>query len=205
MAVLSPGGMLVPLLRCEALAVPSPSSVSIEIFDPSDTATLELLRDCRRTAFDSTKQNWLNSEVDFRDATNAASGKNLCAVAVCESTKTVVGSADLTPRGKASNYRSVIANVFVRPDRRGEGIGRRLLSEGIEGVLVAALPEANRPEGSAVLSLEVYTQNTPALSLYRNLGYEPSSPIHAGSLALADALGSNLVVSLSKTVPVPDN
>jgi len=56
---------------------------------------------------------------------------------------------------------------------------------------------------TAVLSLDAYTQNKPAIELYLKIGYEPSSLIHAGTLALANTLNANLVVSLSKSVCVP--
>jgi hypothetical protein len=64
------------------------------------------------------------------------------------------------------------------------------------------LPPENRAAGEAVLSLDVYTHNTPAFKLYEDLGYEPSSAMHSGTLALANAINANLVVKLSKTVPI---
>ena len=176
------------------------SDVRIELFDPSDTNTLSKLQDCRRTAFDATKQNFLNSETDFINAKSAVEGKNLCAIAI-GSEGEIIGSADLTPKLKGVN---TITNVFVRPDRRGEGIGKLLMEEGIETVLANALPEENKllESNEAILSLDVYTQNTPAITMYQKMGYEPSSPIHSGTLAVANALNSNLVVSLSKKVSI---
>jgi GNAT superfamily N-acetyltransferase len=174
--------------------------IAIELFDPTDERTLGLLQECRRTAFAANKENFLDSERDFVAAKSVVDGRNLCAIALDTEDGTVVGSADLAPKMKGVN---VITNVFVRPDQRGKGLGRRLMVEGIEGVLANNLPPENRAgEGEAILSLDVYTHNTPAFKLYEDLGYEPSSAIHSGTLALANAINANLVVKLSKTVPI---
>jgi ribosomal protein S18 acetylase RimI-like enzyme len=173
--------------------------IAVELFDPTDERTLALLQECRRTAFAANKENCLDSERDFVAAKSAVDGKNLCAIARDTEDGTVVGSADLAPKMKGVN---VITNVFVRPDQRGKGLGRRLMVEGIEGFLANNLPPENRAAGEAVLSLDVYTHNTPAFKLYEDLGYEPSSAMHSGTLALANAINANLVVKLSKTVPI---
>eukprot|EP00536_Pseudo-nitzschia_multiseries_P011986 jgi/Psemu1/290005/fgenesh1_pg.436_\ len=174
----------------------------------------------------------MNSERDFVDARSVLDGKHLCVVAVDTSSNSnsnsneleIVGSADLYPRGDGKT--NTVMNVFVRPDQRGRGIGRRLMVEGIEDVLVPLLEEPNArpffddndgggggdaqqqqqqppPLQRAVLSLDVYTQNTAAIELYLKLGYEPASPMHAGTLGLARAIRANLVVTLSKTVVAP--
>jgi ribosomal protein S18 acetylase RimI-like enzyme len=208
---------------CEALSAPTPSissklgelfgggnnsnnnqnGVSIELFDPTNKASLQQLQDCRRSSFAATKQSWLDSERDFVDAKNVVEGRNLCAIAIERTTNTIVGSADLTPKKSGEN---VVTNVFVTPQERGRGIGRRLMVEGIEGVLASSLPLENREKEStnAVISLEVYTQNTPAIRLYQDLGYEPAGVANAGTLALANALGTNLFVKLSKTVSIQE-
>lgn len=174
--------------------------ITIKLFDPENDRALKLLRDCRRTAFDTSKKKFLNSERDFIAAQSVVDGKNLCAVAI-DGKGDVVGSADLTPNDGGTN---VVTNVFVRPDLRGKGIGKRLMVEGIEIVLADELPARNLVEAGnkAVLSLDVYTRNTAAIKLYQKLGYEPSSPIHAGTLALANALNSNLLVVFSKTISI---
>ena len=87
------------------------------------------------------------------------------------------------------------------------------MTEGIEGVLAAkAVPSNSNSDSDSdaasavgvgvvvVMELDVYTNNKAAFRLYQKLGYEPSSAMHSGTLALAKTLGANLVVSLSKTV-----
>lgn len=193
-------------------------NIRIELFDPNDEKRLRSLRECRRTSFPASKANFLNSERDFIAAKKAVEGTNLCAVAIRGGNGNgndidIVGSADLTPRPKSTGYQNTITNVFVRPDFRGRGIGRLLMEEGVERVLAENLPETHKQRVSgdadapttaatATLSLDVYTQNTPAIKLYQSMGYEPASAVHAGTLKLANTLGTNFVVTLSKTVPL---
>jgi ribosomal-protein-alanine N-acetyltransferase len=69
--------------------------------------------------------------------------------------------ADVTP-----NYGRDIGHVkdlAVRPDARGEGLGRRLLDEALTAVTL---------EGAAIVKLEVRAGNDTALSLYRDVGFE---------------------------------
>mmetsp|Transcript_13524 Transcript_13524/g.33994 ORF Transcript_13524/g.33994 Transcript_13524/m.33994 type:complete len:216 (+) Transcript_13524:3-650(+) len=187
--------------------------VRIELFDSKNQAMLQNLQECRRTAFQANKQNWMDSERDFVKAKSVTDGKNLCAVAIDNSNGKIVGSADLTPQKKGKN---IVTNVFVTPDQRGKGIGKLLMTKGIEGVLVRALPSANIKNGNSntntntnsnaavvVIELDVYTNNKAAFQLYQKLGYEPSSSMHSGTLVMAKTLGANFVVSLSKTVKLP--
>jgi ribosomal-protein-alanine N-acetyltransferase len=72
----------------------------------------------------------------------------------------VVG--DVTPNhGRDIGH---IKDLAVREDARGEGLGRRLLTEAL-GVLAAG--------GARVVKLEVRTDNEVAQSLYRDVGFEP--------------------------------
>jgi len=60
--------------------------------------------------------------------------------------------------------RGVIENLYVRPDRRGQGIGSALLGTA-EGRL--------RDAGVDVIALEVMAPNDDARRFYRRHGYEP--------------------------------
>jgi ribosomal-protein-alanine N-acetyltransferase len=69
--------------------------------------------------------------------------------------------ADVTP-----NYGRDIGHVkdlAVRPDARGVGLGRRLLSQAIRRMAT---------DGAALVKLEVRASNDPALALYRDEGFE---------------------------------
>lgn len=59
-------------------------------------------------------------------------------------------------------YRGVVRNIFVVPERRGEGIGAALL-DGAERALEAA--------GADVVSLEVLAANRSARRFYEGRGY----------------------------------
>jgi ribosomal protein S18 acetylase RimI-like enzyme len=60
--------------------------------------------------------------------------------------------------------RGVVENIFVRPDRRGEGIGSALL---------AAAERRLAARGVDVISLEVMADNETARRFYRRAGYAP--------------------------------
>lgn len=61
-------------------------------------------------------------------------------------------------------WTSRIAAMGVVPDLRGQGLGRRLLTEAVE--------EA-RSRGDRAVLLEVIEQNTPAVRLYTSFGFRP--------------------------------
>lgn len=58
-----------------------------------------------------------------------------------------------------------IKDLAVRPDARGQGVGRRLLREALFGLALA---------GATVVKLEVREGNDAARSLYRDEGFEPT-------------------------------
>ena len=59
--------------------------------------------------------------------------------------------------------RGTVTNLFVVPERRGEGIGSRLLEAAERGLASA---------GAAVVGLEVMAENDRAREFYRSHGYE---------------------------------
>ena len=80
---------------------------------------------------------------------------NLCVVA---EEGAIVGYCDGFLAGEGGD----VASIAADPARRGEGIGRALLS--------AFLREA-RVRGASLIHLEVSIANAPALALYRALGF----------------------------------
>ncbi|RLM56847.1 GNAT family N-acetyltransferase [Halobellus sp. Atlit-31R] len=61
-----------------------------------------------------------------------------------------------------------VKDLAVRPDARGEGVGRKLLRDALFGLSLA---------GAAVVKLEVREGNEVARSLYREEGFEPTRRI----------------------------
>ena len=134
-----------------------------------------------------------------------------------DSNPRIVGTADLQPQYNYINKqkqfipKGIISNVFVRPDERGKKFGQQLMIEGIETILVPELynnrledptARAEAQSKGITLTLEVYTQNTPALQLYLKLGYTPDGPINEGVYKLSQLLNSNLFITLTKTIPI---
>ncbi|KAB1198842.1 MULTISPECIES: N-acetyltransferase [Haloferax] len=60
--------------------------------------------------------------------------------------------------------RGTVSNLFVVPERRGEGVGSRLLS---------AAEERLRDAGAEVVGLDVMAANESARRFYRRHGYRP--------------------------------
>lgn len=144
---------------------------------------LESIRDCRALAF-THKQSLLRSEQNFVQATAVVKGTSRCLVAVSDNNGEIFGTADY----RFSEGALAINNVFVTPSGRGRGIGRALME---------ALEEKGRDVG--VLSLEVYTSNIPAVSLYRSCGYATKG-IHRVVEAISNTTGASFLVEMCKTV-----
>lgn len=58
-----------------------------------------------------------------------------------------------------------IKDLAVAPEARGLGLGRRILRRGLLSLSFS---------GAAVVKLEVRVENEPALSLYRDVGFDPA-------------------------------
>lgn len=85
--------------------------------------------------------------------------------------------ADVTPNhGRDIGH---IKDLAVAPEARGMGIGRRLLRRGLVSTVVS---------GASVVKLEVRVDNEPALSLYRDVGFDPARRIPAYYADGEDAL-----------------
>jgi len=57
-----------------------------------------------------------------------------------------------------------VKDLAVRPDARGRGVGRTLLERALVSLSI---------DGASLVKLEVRESNDPALSLYRDVGFEP--------------------------------
>jgi RimJ/RimL family protein N-acetyltransferase len=87
----------------------------------------------------------------------------------------LVGLANLGRR----DDRTWVGGVGVVPERRGEGLGERLMRE---------LLDRARDVAASGMTLEVILENTPAIRLYEKLGFEPTRELDILSLP-RDAAG----------------
>ena len=58
-----------------------------------------------------------------------------------------------------------IGNIIIRPDKRGQGLGRKL----VQTMIISGFEQFNLRE----VHLSCYRQNTPALLFYKQLGFKP--------------------------------
>lgn len=79
---------------------------------------------------------------------------------VAEEQATIVGFAAL--RMERWNRRAAIWHLYIAPDQRGNGLGRRLID---------ALESHARTIGARCLWLETSNVNVPAIQFYRRLGF----------------------------------
>mmetsp|Transcript_10908 Transcript_10908/g.32293 ORF Transcript_10908/g.32293 Transcript_10908/m.32293 type:complete len:185 (-) Transcript_10908:545-1099(-) len=174
---------LLSLLLCiiASARLVHPSSALVEIRRACLPADLPQIRDCRRTAFPEGAQ-LLGASKSFINADQIQRENIVCVVAEEKSwsASRVLGTADVDVDTNTVN------NVFVREDARGRGLGRSLM-EGVEGIL-------DRP---VTLSLQVDTQNTPAVGLYQSLGFEARG-IHALVSGLSAVTSWSLQVKMTK-------
>jgi ribosomal protein S18 acetylase RimI-like enzyme len=85
----------------------------------------------------------------------------------------------LGDRGRQTAH---VTDIYVRPEARGQGIGRALLAEVVEPA---------RTAGFDHVSLEVMLRNTEARHLYERLGFVPFDMFMVAPIgALAERLGS---------------
>jgi ribosomal protein S18 acetylase RimI-like enzyme len=84
--------------------------------------------------------------------------------------------------GDTGRQTAHVTDIYVRPEARGRGIGRALLSE---------LVEPARAAGLGHVSLEVLVHNTGARRLYERLGFVPVDIFMVAPLgAFAERIGS---------------
>jgi putative acetyltransferase len=83
---------------------------------------------------------------------------------VAELNGEVVGSAGLHPTGPALRRRhTMMIGISVAPAAQGQGVGTALMT--------ALCDYADRWLGTLRIELNVYTDNAPALALYRKFGF----------------------------------
>eukprot|EP00550_Attheya_septentrionalis_P004597 CAMPEP_0198288688 /NCGR_PEP_ID=MMETSP1449-20131203/7114_1 /TAXON_ID=420275 /ORGANISM="Attheya septentrionalis, Strain CCMP2084" /LENGTH=257 /DNA_ID=CAMNT_0043986885 /DNA_START=49 /DNA_END=822 /DNA_ORIENTATION=+ len=203
---------------CEALAL---ALVTVRVARlPED---LKQIQECRRTAVygddcdststsittnnDNDEKPLLDSQRSFLNADQIQNknggGSYKCIIAVEEDTGLVVGTADLNvPRG-------LVNNVYVQDRIRGLGIGTRLM-QGVEQELLVQRSNdtndqntQNQNQKPTTLRLTVETTNTPAVALYKRLGFQTPG-VHALTAAISSATRLTLLIEMTKQLSPPD-
>jgi ribosomal protein S18 acetylase RimI-like enzyme len=91
-------------------------------------------------------------------------------------------------QGVKVRHKGTVVGMYVNPDARGRGIGRRLLE--------AALARACAMPGLVCALLEVTAGNTAAERLYGSVGFEPYG-IERGAIRVDDRTLDSVLMSLS--------
>ena len=155
------------------------TNLLVEVAPARFPQDLPQIQSCRKTAFGGGALR--SPQLSFVNAEAAVQGRAVCIVARERLPPfAVLGTADL----RNNDY---VNNVFVLSEARGLGLAKLLMKK------------AEEISDSSSLSLDVETSNKAALGLYKKLGYEAKG-IHAVSLAIGQATGTSLLVSMTKSL-----
>ena len=203
---------VLPCLEVAAWGIPATSrlpniriSKSNEDVVTIDTARfpqdLPAIQSCRATVdfAQNPPERLLKSQVSFLEASALQkSSTNSSSKAVNQQPRCIVARRGSEVLATAEcHFKSnciLVNNIYVKPTERGRGLGRRLMTEGIEQ-LVAEPSQMDT-------CLNVYTGNTAAIRLYESCGYQADGPAHAMIQSMATMTGSNLMISMRKPYPV---
>eukprot|EP00571_Detonula_confervacea_P012720 CAMPEP_0172297894 /NCGR_PEP_ID=MMETSP1058-20130122/758_1 /TAXON_ID=83371 /ORGANISM="Detonula confervacea, Strain CCMP 353" /LENGTH=185 /DNA_ID=CAMNT_0013007101 /DNA_START=75 /DNA_END=632 /DNA_ORIENTATION=+ len=141
-------------------------------------ADLAAIQDCRRSAYAGKPVN-LSSAKSFCNADQIQKEGYICIIAKAKDGK-VLGTADLNTKS------NVVNNVYVREEARKQGIAR-LMMEAVEGSM----------EIPSTLKLTVMSKNTPAVSLYKNLGFQAPG-VYGGLDALSSVTPLDFLMEMEK-------
>lgn len=184
---LAPIPLLAALLSILVIQLPpafslafAPPKAQVEISIAKLPDDLPAIQDCRRSAYEGKSIN-LPAAKSFCNADQIQKEGYICVIAKDED-GTVLGTADLSTRTK------VVNNVYVRTEARKRGIARQMM-EAVEDAL-------DRP---STLKLTVMTKNTPAITLYKKMGFEARG-MYGGLDAMSSAVGFDFLVEMTKTL-----
>jgi RimJ/RimL family protein N-acetyltransferase len=142
--------------------------MQIRRLDPSDAAAyqalrLQALRDSP-AAFGSSYEEECDTPVDVVAGFLAAgSNRNTFGALIQEQLVGMIGIGRET--GRKERHKGFIRSMYVVPARRGNGVGRRLVSE--------ALAFAASMSGLQQIILAVTAGNVAAITLYESMGFRP--------------------------------
>ncbi|QCP54811.1 GNAT family N-acetyltransferase [Trinickia violacea] len=112
---------------------------------------------------------------------------------VAELNGTLVGHAEIYPNSGRRAH-SALIGIGVHDDWQGCGIGSRLLAELIDA--------ADNWMGLRRLELNVFTDNGPALALYRKFGFEIEARFRGDVLREGELVDSYLMARLTDAMPI---
>ena len=147
------------------------------------------IRTCRATAFDNKPMDkLLESQQSFVNATSVVQGRTECFVVRNSDDNTICGTADI--KFQPSSQSVTISNVFVTPESRGQGLAKLMLE---------AIEEEALARGANRLTLQVYTNNVPAYTLYQRSSFTTNG-VHDGLAKLSKFTGFPLFVDMEKSL-----
>ena len=183
--------------RCSGL---SNSNFMTKVAPANLPTDLPKIQSCRITAFVDQKKltnekepKLRRSQLSFINADAAVKGDSICVVAQERFPPfSILGTADVSSKPKLDGT-YLIQNVFVLPEARGRGLAKRL----VEGVEQLVLQKARSGDEPVIISLNVETSNTPAVSLYQKCDYEATG-VDSAVLGVGRTTGFPLLVSMVK-------
>jgi len=130
------------------------------------------IRDCRKSAYANKAIN-LPAAKSFCNADQIVRKGYVCVIAAATDQRSrVLGTADLNTRT------GVVNNVYVRDEARQCGLGRAMMqtveecyAQGEEGTRGDNYNDNNNNAKKKKLKLTVMSNNIPAVTLYKSLGY----------------------------------
>jgi ribosomal protein S18 acetylase RimI-like enzyme len=181
--------------------------ITIGIADiPND---LNKIRDCRSTVDFAQNDRLLASQKSFLNATSLTKSTNSTKsrnTMICIVAKTKRGVIVGTTDCRIGKDTITVTNVYVRPDQRGKGIGEKMMTDGVDKLVLNKNTKNNIDDDGGVItctklptkvSLDVYTNNKPAVRLYQKCGYQLSDPLNAFVYLLSTFTGANLQVTMT--------
>jgi len=105
----------------------------------------------------------LNADNTQRPLKEILRSDNNVLVIICKIDSKVVGTALLSTYKVISGYRGIVDDVVVDSTQRGKGIGRKLMER---------LLEEGKKMGLDEILLFTGHRRTPAITLYKSLGFE---------------------------------
>mmetsp|Transcript_26973 Transcript_26973/g.41351 ORF Transcript_26973/g.41351 Transcript_26973/m.41351 type:complete len:205 (-) Transcript_26973:29-643(-) len=162
------------------------SATQVNIRPAKIPQDLPSIRECRLSDEDIASSASFIKEA-FLNAKAMSTGESLGIVAQEKSRPyRVLGTAEVTFYKKSD--KAYVRNVYVRQDARGIGLGNQLME---------AVEELARDFEFGKVELDVDTNNLPAVSMYRKLGYGTPG-IHAVMSSIGNVPGLNVRIRMAK-------